>query len=149
MNSDHKSLRDFPVVVEFPVLWGDQDAFGHVNNLVYMRWAETARVEYLVRIGLWAKLPPEGVAPILAAIACSYRKPVQYPDTVRVGARVTKVGNSSIKMDHLIVSRALDTVVAEVESTLVVLDYRQMKPVAVPEEVRKAVERLESARHDR
>jgi len=45
-------------VIELPVLWGDQDAFGHVNNLRYMGWAETARVEYLRRIGLWVPLPP-------------------------------------------------------------------------------------------
>ncbi len=127
------------------MLWGDQDAFGHVNNLVYMKWAETARVEYLRRIGMWGKLPPEGVAPILAAIACDYRKPVTYPDIVRVGARVTKIGNSSIKMDHVIVSRSMATVVAEVDSTLVILDYGEMKPVTVSEEVRKAIQGLESA----
>ena len=147
MNNGHESLAGFPVVLELPVLWGDQDAFGHVNNLVYLKWAETARVQYLMRIGLWAQLPPSGVAPILAAISCSYRKPVQYPDTVRIGTRIAKIGNSSLRMEHRIVSERLGALVAEVESTLVVLDYAQMKSVPVPAEVRRAIEELETARN--
>lgn len=143
-NHGDTSLADYPVIIEHPVLWGDQDAFGHVNNLVYMKWAETCRVEYLRRIGLWTKLPPDGVAPILAAISCSYRKPVTYPDTVRVGARVTNIGNSSLRMEHKIVSQAMDALVAEVDSTIVMLDYAVMKTVRIPDEMRRTIGRLES-----
>ena len=84
----HESLVGYPVVVTVPLLWGDQDAFGHVNNIVYLRWCETARVEYLVRIGLWPPLPPAGIGPILASISCDYKRPLTYPDTVDIGARV-------------------------------------------------------------
>jgi len=68
---------------------------------------------------------------------------VTYPDTVLVGARVTRIGNSSIKIEHRIVSQSLNEVVAEVDSTIVVLDYSRMKSVRVPEDVRKAIESLE------
>jgi acyl-CoA thioester hydrolase len=143
MEHSHESLTGFPVVIALPVLWGDQDAFGHVNNLRYMSWAETARVEYLVRIGLGASLPPDGVGPILVSISCDFKRPVNYPDTVLVGARVTRIGNSSIRMEHRITSLALNEVVAEVDSTIVVLDYGRMKSVPVPEDVRKAIGSLE------
>jgi acyl-CoA thioester hydrolase len=143
MEHSHESLKGFPVVIALPVLWGDQDAFGHVNNLRYMGWAETARVEYLVRIGLWATLPPDGVGPILVAVSCDFKRPVTYPDTVLVGARVTRIGDSSIGIEHRIVSQSLNEVVAEVDSTIVVLDYSRMKSVRVPEHVRKAIESLE------
>lgn len=143
MKHTHESLSEFPVVIALPVLWGDLDAFGHVNNLRHLCWAETARVEYLNRVGLWVPLPPAGVGPILASISCDYKRPVNYPDTVQVGARVTRIGNSSLKMEHRIVSKALDTVVAEVVSTLVVLDYSRMKPVPVPENIRHAIEAFE------
>lgn len=143
MEHSHESLTGFPIVISLPVLWGDQDSFGHVNNLRYMAWAETARVEYLVRIGLGVSLPPDGVGPILVSISCDFKRPVTYPDTVLVGARVTRIGKSSFRMEHRITSLALNEVVAEVDSTIVVLDYGRMKSVPVPEQIRKAIEDLE------
>ena len=56
MSHRHEALAGFPVVVGIPLLWGDLDAFGHINNVVYFRWCETARVEYMVRVGLWVPL---------------------------------------------------------------------------------------------
>jgi acyl-CoA thioester hydrolase len=144
MNRSLESLAAYPVTLTLPVLWGDQDAFGHVNNLVYLRWCETARVEYLVRIGLWVPLPPAGVGPILASISCDYKRPLNYPDTITVGARVTRVGNRSFQMQHRVVSQALDAVAAEADSTIVVLDYARGQAVAVPGDCRKAIEELEA-----
>ena len=143
MKSSHPSLHEFAVVTAVPVLWGDHDEFGHVNNLAYLRWCETARVEYLMRIGLWPSLPPAGLGPILANITCDYKRTLTFPDTVWVGTRVTRIGNSSIQMQHRVVSQVLDTVAAEVESTLVVLDYSRNQPVSVPETCRQAIEDLE------
>ena len=60
------------------------------------------------------------------------------------GARVTRVGNRSFQLQHRVVSKALDMVVAEVESTIVVLDYSRNKTVPLPESCRKAIEDLES-----
>jgi acyl-CoA thioester hydrolase len=148
MKHCHESLIGYPVVVTFPLLWGDQDAFGHVNNVVYLRWCETARVEYLVRIGLWPSLPPEGIGPILASISCDYKRPLTFPDTVYVGARVTRIGNRSFQMQHRVVSQALDTVAAEVDSTIMVLDYARNKTVSVSERCRKAIEDLETNPQD-
>ena len=144
MSHRHESLDGFPVVVTIPLLWGDQDAFGHVNNLVYLRWCETARVVYLERAGLWVPLPPQGVGPILASIHCDYKRPLNYPDTVDVGARVTRIGNSSFQMDHRVVSHALHEVAAEVSSTLVMLDYSANRTVRVSDESRRVIDELEA-----
>ena len=143
MKHRHEALAEFPVVVEIPLLWGDEDAFGHVNNVVYLRWCETARVEYLRRIGMWVALPPRGTGPILASIKCDYKMPLNYPDTVGVGARVARIGNSSIRMEHCIVSKALDTVAATADSTIVLLDYSANKTVHVPPEMRRIIAELE------
>jgi acyl-CoA thioester hydrolase len=142
-HTDHSDLSEFPLVIEIPLLWGDQDSFGHVNNTVYLRWCETARVDYLIRVGLWQMLDRERVGPILAAISCDYRKPLNFPDTVRVGTRVTRIGNSSFRMEHRVISRGLGVLAAEVNSTLVVLDYSKNKPVPMPVDVRKAIEEIE------
>jgi acyl-CoA thioester hydrolase len=143
MQDRHRLLADFPVVTTIPLLWGDQDAFGHANNLCYFRWAETARVEYLLGIGQFPKLPPTGMGPILASMKCDYRRVLNYPDTVYVGTRITRIGNSSFQMEHRIVSHNLDEIAAELDSTLVLLDYRRHKPVTVPPEVRSLIGALE------
>jgi len=141
---DEPGLAAFPVVLTIPVQWGDEDSFGHVNNTVYLRWCESARVEYLIRIGLWSQREGDGVGPILASITCDYERAVTFPDTVRVGARVTRIGNTSIRMEHIVVSEAMRSRAAKVHSTLVVLDYDRHKPVPVPAAVREAIGRLES-----
>ena len=144
MKHCHESLIDFPVVVTIPLLWSDHDEFGHVNNLAYLRWCETARVEYLARIGFWPPLPPAGVGPILASISCDYKQQLTYPDTTYTGARVSRIGNRSFQLQHRVVSKTLDMIVAEVLSTIVVLDYANNKAVPIPEHCRKAIEELES-----
>ena len=67
-------LEGFPAVAVQPVQWGDQDLFGHVNNTVYFRWYETARVEYWYKSGLHELMSPRGLGPILASVKCDYKK---------------------------------------------------------------------------
>ena len=138
-------LSEYPVVITVPVLWGDQDSFGHVNNTIYLRWCETARIDYLRRVGLWDMLKAEGVGPIVASIGCDFRKPMEYPDEVRIGARVTRIGNSSFVMIHQLWSKAVG-LVADATSTLVVYDYKAAKAVRAPDAVRAAIRRLENGR---
>jgi acyl-CoA thioester hydrolase len=143
MSHRHEALAEFPVVVTIPVQWGDQDLFGHTNNVVYLRWCETARVEYLARIGLGMSSPPTGVGPILASIKCDYKRPLKYPDTVHVGARVTRIGNSSMQIENCVVSESLGIVAATAESTIVMLDYSTNKTARVPPEMRRIIGELE------
>jgi acyl-CoA thioester hydrolase len=141
-------LSDYPVVCDLTVQWGDQDPFNHVNNVVYLRWCETARISYLERIGLWNMLRNSGVGCILAHLGCNYRQPVAFPDTVHIGARVTKIGNSSFRMEHAIFSDVLG-LVADAESTLVVYDYNLKQSCPMPEEIRVAIAALEESASSR
>ena len=68
-------LADFPVSIELPVQWGDQDAFGHVNNTVYFRWYESARIAYLERLEMADQNSALGLGPILAAIGSQLSPP--------------------------------------------------------------------------
>jgi acyl-CoA thioester hydrolase len=137
-----KKLQDYPVYFEMPVQWGDQDSFSHVNNVVYLRWCETARIAYLERIGLWEMLRSKGIGCIVAHLGCNYFQPVAFPDTVRIGAKVTRIGNSSFKMEHAVFSDALG-LVADADSTLVIYDYNVKKSCPMPEEIRVAITALE------
>lgn len=133
-------LAEFPVVILWPVQWGDQDAFGHVNNTVYLRWCESARIEYLDELAL---PEAEGIGPILAAITCNFRSPVTYPDHVQIGARITRLGRSSLTMEHQIYSEGQQRLVADATSTLVVFDYNRQASHPIPDEVRRVIEQIE------
>lgn len=139
----HELLRDYPVVVSLAVEWGDQDILQHVNNTVFLKWCETARVVYLEKAGMWQFIKAEGKGPIIAAISCDYRLPVTFPDTVQVGARVTRIGRSSFRMEHAVVSLAQNALVAESHSTLVFVEYAASKTLPVPQSVREAMENIE------
>jgi acyl-CoA thioester hydrolase len=136
-------LQGYSVVIAVPVQWGDQDAFAHVNNVVYFRWFESARIAYFRRIGLIAERDAEDLGPILAASSCDYRRSIAFPDTVRVGIRATRIGRTSIGLEHRIVSDEQKALAAEGTSTTVFYDYAAGRPHPVPEEVRKAIEELE------
>ena len=134
---------EFPIVLVWPVQWGDQDAFQHVNNTVYLRWFESARIVYGDRIGLSELMRRDNIGPILASITCDYRRPITYPDTVHIGARITRIGRSSLTMEHRLVSEAQGAIAAQGTSTLVVFDYNINAPHPVPDAVRQAVAALE------
>lgn len=139
-------LAGFPVAIEIPVQWGDQDAFRHVNNAVYIRWFESSRVTYTRKTGLWDLLESDNVGPILASIHCDYRRPLTYPDTVRVGSRIARIGRSSLTMEHRIVGLASNAIAAEGTAVLVLYDYNKEEPCPIPDRVRRAIEELEGRR---
>ncbi len=136
-------LAEFPVVVQYPVQWGEQDAFGHVNNIIHFRWFESARIEYLTRLGFTGGGGRPSIGPILAAISCDYRRQLTFPDTVHVGAKIVRIGRTSIQMEHRIASLQQADVVSDGKSTVVVFDYRASKPFPVPDDLRAAISKLE------
>jgi acyl-CoA thioester hydrolase len=144
MKPEHSDpLAAYPLVISVPVQWGDQDAFGHVNNTVYLRWLESARIAYCIQAGLAVSAAAQTIAPILASITTHFRRPVTFPDTVHVGARVSRIGRSSLTMDHAIVSENPPGLVADGSSVLVIFDYRIMKSAPVSDALRAAIARLE------
>jgi acyl-CoA thioester hydrolase len=136
-------LAQFPVVIAVAVQWGDQDAFGHVNNTVPLRWFESARVAYNSRVGLLQLYEAERIGPILAALTCDYRRQITFPDTVHVGVRVVRIGRSSLGMEHVVTSENQGAIVAEGTATAVVFDYRLNQSHPVPAAVRHAIGALE------
>lgn len=136
------ALHDYPICVALPIQWGDQDALGHVNNTVPIRWFESARIAYLEQSGLQPLLCASGLGPILAAISCNYRRQLFFPDKVHVGARVTRIGRTSMIMEHAVYSEKLSAIAADGSSTVVLFDYTANKPRRVPDDVRALLESL-------
>ena len=135
-------LSDYPVVVTVPVAWGEMDSLGHVNNIMYFRYFESARIVYLEKSGLMEVMKRSGIGPILARTCATYKKPVRYPDTLSVGAQVATIGTTSFVMEYRVVSETLGTV-ASGDSVFVTYDYTKGAKARVPDEVVKAIEALE------
>ena len=145
MDSDHRppALADFPATFTIPILWGDQDAFGHINNVVYIRWFESARIAYLEQSGLEPLLLQHGLGPILASVVCNYRKQLLYPDTVTIGARITRLGRTSLSMEHATFSHQQQAIVADGQSIVVTFDYQAQRSIEIPADVRAAISQFE------
>lgn len=136
-------LRGFPSVVEVPVLWGDMDAFQHVNNTVYFRYFETGRIAYFQQIGFVSAIDAQGIGPILASASCRFRFPLTYPDTISIGTTVTNIAVDRLTMRHVVVSQRHGRVAAEGEGVVVSFDYRAQRKAPLPDAVRQQIEALE------
>jgi acyl-CoA thioester hydrolase len=130
------------VTVEIPVAWGDMDAFGHVNNTVYFKWFETARIHYFEKIGLNERMKRDRKGPILARTTCDFEKPLTFPDTVRASAKVVKLGNTSFVMEYRVTS-AKHGDAAKGEGVIVLVDYEKGGKVPLDAELRARIEELE------
>ncbi len=141
----HDALGRYPVSVSIPVAWGEMDAFQHVNNVAYVRWLETGRIAYFERIGFLERMKAEGIGPILAKLTIEYKKPVTFPDTVRVEVTTTRIGRSSLTLAYRVWSEALRAEVVTAEDVIVVMDYRSSRPASVDEPLRAAIAALEAS----
>jgi acyl-CoA thioester hydrolase len=137
-------LAGFPVAVELPVAWGDMDAYRHVNNVVYFRYFENARLEYFRRLDWFEYERQTGVGPILAATQARFRKPLTYPDTIWVTARALDVEGDRFHLEHRVVSKRLAAVAAEGKGTVVTYHHGENRKVALPEELRRRIAALEA-----
>jgi acyl-CoA thioester hydrolase len=131
------ALMSAPLSVDvFPMRWGDMDALGHLNNTLYFRFCEEARVRWLEERG-WAIRSDVTVGAILAGTSCQFRVPLVYPCDVRVETYVSKIGNSSFTLSHRMMRNNMpDEVAAEAEAVIVWCDYAAGKSVPLPDDLR-------------
>lgn len=138
-------LAAYPVILAIPVAWGDMDAFQHVNNVVYFRYFESARIVYLERLDVADFVTTSGVGPILHSVNCRFRIPVTYPDTVHVGVRVTAIGSDRFVMDQCLVSEQHQKIAAQGDAITVTYDYANATKAPLPPLVRARIEQLEAS----
>ncbi len=134
-------LADYPVRIEVPVAWGDMDAFAHVNNLVYFRWFESARIAYFDRVEALAIKEETGIGPILASTSCRFKIPLTYPDTIIAGASVQAetLGDDRFIMRYEVASRQHGRIAALGTGEIVTFDYGRGKKAPVPETLRQRI----------
>lgn len=140
---DHSLLSGWPVVIEQPISWGDMDAYGHVNNVIYFRYFENARLEYFRRLGWAVAVRPTGIGPIVHSTQCRFRRALEWPDRIAVGARVRDLSEDRFTLEHRLVSEKLAVVAAEGWSVIVTYDYATGTKAPLPDDLRRRIMDLE------
>lgn len=134
-------LTDYPVIHQQVVAWGDMDALGHVNNVMYYRYIESARIHYMDQI----KMMQQSFSSVVASNQCKYMRPVFYPDTLKIAVRVEEIRNSAFRMDYLLWSEQQQAVVASAEAVIVCVDSESMQKMPLPESIRQRILALENS----
>lgn len=140
-NNDMPASRTLEVgathMVELPLRWGDSDALNHLNNTLYFRMMEEARMQILYAAGM--RLPADK-GPILAHASCDFKRSFTYPGTVRVTHTLTRLGNSSIELELCLDNPGDDLgPYATGRNVLVWVDYVENQPRPWPAEALAAL----------
>lgn len=139
-----KQLRkDYPVVLSQDIIWGDMDSFGHINNTVYFRYFEDARIAYFDRIGVHEQMKQFSVGPILATAQCNFRLPLDYPDRINIAIRASILSPKKFNMEFVVFSERHVAIAAEGDGLVVYYDYANGKSCEIPKAIVTAIKKLE------
>jgi acyl-CoA thioester hydrolase len=132
---------EFPHVETISTRWMDNDVYGHVNNVQYYSFFDTAVNAFLIRAGV-LDIRGDAVVGYVVDSGCSYFAPVAYPDTVHVGLRVARLGNSSVRYELAIFRNDDAAPAAAGHFVHVYVDRAANKSAPIPAHVRAALEPL-------
>ena len=135
-------LQDCAFIYTHRVTWGEMDAFNHVNNTVYFRYFEHARIGHFAAVGVMEIMEREQLGPILAETRCRFRRPLTFPDTLTIGVKIKELGEDRFTHVYLIHSEKLDAIAAEGEGKIVFFDYKAGRKHPLPQ---KLYDRLAAA----
>lgn len=135
-----EELVHYPIIYTQPIHWGEMDAFNHLNNVVYYRYAESARIVYLQTLGMF----DGSMVTMLAQSSCQYLRPVTFPDTLLLGVRCQRLGTTSIVIEYSYYSCTQQAVVATAVAVIVRLDSLGEQKLPWTEEERARLLALET-----
>ncbi len=133
--------KDFVRFAPMPTRWADNDAYGHVNNIVYYAWFDTAVNRFLIEAGV-LDIQTSPVIGLVVETGCRYRASVTYPEEVSVGLRVARLGTSSVRYELAVFRAGEDVAVAEAHFVHVYVDRATQRPVPIPDDARAAMRGL-------
>ena len=132
---------NYPHVLEIPTRWMDNDVYGHVNNVQYYAYFDTVINEYLIRAG-GLDIHAGAVIGVCAESHCTYHAAIAFPDVVRAGLRVGKLGRSSARYEIALFAGESDEPAATGWFVHVFVDRESRRPAEIPPGVRSALEAI-------
>ncbi len=121
--------------------WSDNDAYGHVNNVVYYSWFDTVVNEYLIASGA-LDIQTSTIVGLVVETQCNYFSELAFPQRVDAGMRVAHAGRSSVRYELALFGADADTASAQGHFVHVYVDRASRRPAPLPPPLRAAVERL-------
>lgn len=134
---------DFRVFRAIPTRWHDNDAYGHVNNVVYYGWFDTAVNAWLIEGG-FLDLSGSEIVGLVVETGCTYFESVAFPETVEAGIAVERLGNSSVTYRIGIFRQGGDQAAAQGRFTHVYVERASQKPVPIPAPLRATLTTIQS-----
>lgn len=134
-------LSEFPQHCTITTRWSDNDAYGHINNVVFYSFFDTAVNRWLISVGALDITASDAIG-LVVETGCRYRKPLAYPQDVVVGMRLAHLGNTSVRYDLAVFGSGDDEAAAEGQFTHVYVARHTGRPVPVPAHLRAALEKL-------
>jgi acyl-CoA thioester hydrolase len=142
--SETPETRRLAHIERIPIRWGDMDAMGHVNNAVYFRFMEQARISWFERL-----VPEEdawhSTGIVIANCSCNYRRAITYPGTVEVKLYVGAPGGASVPTTYELRVDADPEPYADGAAVVVFIDMQTQKSRRIPEAIRARLARAEAA----
>ena len=131
----------YPVWREMPTRWADNDAYGHVNNVVHYAGFDTAVNAWLIDNGLLDIAAGDPIG-LVVETGCRYAAPLTYPEPVEIGLGVERLGNSSVTYRLGVFAKGADEAAAEGHFTHVYVGRDSRRPVPLPDAWRRKLESI-------
>jgi acyl-CoA thioester hydrolase len=132
----------FPHLTALPTRWADNDIYGHVNNVVYYSYFDTAVNAFLIERGV-LDIHRGDVVGFVVDSGCSYFQPLAFPDVVHAGIRVSKLGTSSVRYEIGLYRNDDALPAAFGHFVHVYVDRATNKPVPIPAATRTVLQQLQ------
>ena len=132
------ALADYPHRQAVTTRWMDNDAYGHVNNVVYYAYFDTIVNAWLIAKGL-LDVDRGALIGLVVETGCHYFEPLTYPETVTAALRVARVGNSSVRYEIALFGEGRDRAAAQGHFVHVYVDRLSRRPVPLPAPWREAL----------
>jgi acyl-CoA thioester hydrolase len=142
MSQRHQTHADYRHFQTIPTRWMDNDIYGHVNNVHYYSFFDTAVNQFLIERGV-LDIHRGQVVGFVVETACSYFRPLAFPDCVQAGIRVVQIGNSSVRYEIGLFRNDDAEIAAAGSFTHVYVDRTSNKPTSVPAAVRAVLANLQ------
>jgi len=134
-------LDDYRHTLAIPTRWGDNDAYGHVNNAVYYAYFDTVVNTFLIREGV-LDIEKGAVIGLVVETGCQFFAPLVYPETVTAALRVASIGRSSVRYEIGLFGEAQEVAAAQGHFVHVYVDRETRRPASLPEPLRRVLESI-------
>ncbi len=135
------AIGDYRFVCPITTRWSDNDVYGHVNNVTFYSYFDTAANRYLIDVGK-LDIHAGAIIGLVVESHCTYHAPIAFPVELRAGVRVDKLGQRAVTYGIAIFTATDDAAVAHGHFVHVFVDRATRQPVRIPDDLRAALEQL-------